>query len=514
MNKKIQLLLAIIVLITGSIKISAQNDINIKLGESDIQSLLNALIDAHGINYGKIEDNRFGYDSWFVNVDQASIDIKPNNVINLNVALVMVVQADLLVQFPLVNHHSLVVEGHLMITGNLSSGYKLIYKHDEITLYFRGYYVGSFPDIEINLGTSILPASLSSLFTSGIPQITTTESDIILGFDLQGSDYYTVKNNCNGTNNSGLVTINGAQKYSPYSGQISNGGSATISAIDQIVDGASYKFSHWSNGSTSRTITINQPGVYSANFTKELFASIAGPTTLNKNENGTYTCNASGGNSLNYNYQWEIKKNDDSQLEIKGRKKDVIIQALPANYWFDVGDNSYQYTKVPPNNGDYRNFDLRCTVTDADNTQHTSNIINVSYNGATSNVTSNDNNGMKAEIASNKSIVSNNETMENTNAIAINSMETGFAEEEYSLGNYPNPFNPTTTISYQLKETGFVCLKVYNSLGQEVSTLVNENKSAGRYDVKFDASSLSSGIYFYTLRANGYSETKRMLLVK
>ncbi len=82
------------------------------------------------------------------------------------------------------------------------------------------------------------------------------------------------------------------------------------------------------------------------------------------------------------------------------------------------------------------------------------------------------------------------------------------------FSNYPNPFNPTTTIKYQLKEPGFVTLKVYDILGKEVASLVNENEGAGYYKVNFDANNLSSGFYIYRLRVNNYVESKKMLLTK
>jgi hypothetical protein len=85
---------------------------------------------------------------------------------------------------------------------------------------------------------------------------------------------------------------------------------------------------------------------------------------------------------------------------------------------------------------------------------------------------------------------------------------------EYSVSNFPNPFNPTTTINYQLPQEGFVTLKVYDIVGKEVATLVNENKNAGYYNVTFDASKLTSGIYIYMIRANNYVQSKKMLLVK
>jgi len=87
---------------------------------------------------------------------------------------------------------------------------------------------------------------------------------------------------------------------------------------------------------------------------------------------------------------------------------------------------------------------------------------------------------------------------------------------EYKLyQNYPNPFNPKTIINYELGITNFVSLKVYDALGSEVTTLVNEKKTAGSYEVEFDGSNLPSGIYFYRLEAGGdIIDTKRMVLLK
>ena len=85
----------------------------------------------------------------------------------------------------------------------------------------------------------------------------------------------------------------------------------------------------------------------------------------------------------------------------------------------------------------------------------------------------------------------------------------------YSLSqNYPNPFNPVTTIGYQIPQTSFVSLKVYDILGREVANLVKEEKYAGNHEVEFNASSLTSGIYFYKLRAGNYTSVKKMILMK
>ena len=80
--------------------------------------------------------------------------------------------------------------------------------------------------------------------------------------------------------------------------------------------------------------------------------------------------------------------------------------------------------------------------------------------------------------------------------------------------NYPNPFNPATVISYQLPVSGHVTLTVYDMLGKEVASLVNDVKEAGIYSATFDGSKLSSGIYFYTLRSGNFTATKKLMLMK
>ena len=86
---------------------------------------------------------------------------------------------------------------------------------------------------------------------------------------------------------------------------------------------------------------------------------------------------------------------------------------------------------------------------------------------------------------------------------------------EYNLSqNYPNPFNPETIINYQLTMNNYVTIKVYDILGREVATLVNEEKPAGKYSLNFDASKLSSGIYFYRIKAGSFTQTRKMILLR
>jgi hypothetical protein len=100
------------------------------------------------------------------------------------------------------------------------------------------------------------------------------------------------------------------------------------------------------------------------------------------------------------------------------------------------------------------------------------------------------------------------------NPVSVNNITTEIPREYNLSQNYPNPFNPVTMIKFALPKASFVTLKVYDMLGREVSVLVNGQKSAGQYIVDFDASSLTSGVYFYTLKAGTYTESKKFTLIK
>jgi hypothetical protein len=100
------------------------------------------------------------------------------------------------------------------------------------------------------------------------------------------------------------------------------------------------------------------------------------------------------------------------------------------------------------------------------------------------------------------------------NLVAINNNNTGIPSAYSLKQNYPNPFNPVTKISFDMPKAGNVKITVYNINGKEVDILVNQNVEAGSYSIDFDASKLASGIYFYTLTAGSYKETKKMMLVK
>jgi hypothetical protein len=102
----------------------------------------------------------------------------------------------------------------------------------------------------------------------------------------------------------------------------------------------------------------------------------------------------------------------------------------------------------------------------------------------------------------------------NYNTIGIKKISSEVPEKSKLKQNYPNPFNPTTTIEYDVSGADFVTIKVYDHTGKLVRTLAESTHQPGKYSVVFDASNLSSGVYFYTLSSDGFAQTKKMLMVK
>jgi hypothetical protein len=101
------------------------------------------------------------------------------------------------------------------------------------------------------------------------------------------------------------------------------------------------------------------------------------------------------------------------------------------------------------------------------------------------------------------------------NVTGVDEELVGLKPESYALySNYPNPFNPSTKIRYAISQSAFTILKVYSILGQEIATLVNEEKTPGVYEVNFDGLNLTSGTYIYKLQAGNFVDTKKMVLLK
>jgi len=129
--------------------------------------------------------------------------------------------------------------------------------------------------------------------------------------------------------------------------------------------------------------------------------------------------------------------------------------------------------------------------------------------------------GTAVEIVANDTTSPNNGTIQVKDGVAWSisgitdvENEDQIPTEYYLSQNYPNPFNPSTTITFSIPNEELVSLKVFNALGEEVSELINEIKPAGNYSVSFNASTLTSGVYFYKISAGNFVETKKMSLMK
>lgn len=121
---------------------------------------------------------------------------------------------------------------------------------------------------------------------------------------------------------------------------------------------------------------------------------------------------------------------------------------------------------------------------------------------------------IRAEFVSNPSIFAELDFRANTSQ-TIGITQISSIVKDFSLGqNYPNPFNPTTNINFSIPNSEYVSLRVYDMLGREVKSLVSQSLTAGEYQANFDASGLSSGMYYYSLRAGEFVSVKKMVLVK
>lgn len=147
-------------------------------------------------------------------------------------------------------------------------------------------------------------------------------------------------------------------------------------------------------------------------------------------------------------------------------------------------------------------------------------IINTwgtTYTGGEDTSKLNDSLGLYYYESNSQSIIDNSyKTIAKLLNLSITSVNfNGSNLSNYSLQqNYPNPFNPSTTIEYSIPKTNFVKIEIYNLLGERISILVDETEREGSYKVKFNGAFLSSGIYFYSMKAGNFIETKKLLLLK
>ncbi len=213
-------------------------------------------------------------------------------------------------------------------------------------------------------------------------------------------------------------------------------------------------------------------------------AAISGPTNINYGQNYTWTANVAGGNSP-YSYQWYYEYPGGHGGASPSTVPNITPDLPSSGTWYTIGSNSPALTAAF-----YATIYLKCIVTDSKNNSVTSNIITVNIG--------------TSKIA-------------NQNSAAANGMNTAVEDlpKLYAMKqNFPNPFNPSTVIHYELPQNSLVTLKVYDVLGNLVNTLVNQYQTKGRYDINFNADNLASGIYFYRLQSGSFISTKKMLLLK
>jgi hypothetical protein len=310
--------------------------------------------------------------------------------------------------------------------------------------------------------------------------ITSTDNGAYLTADLKKICNINFQNSLTGIGNGGSIYVNGTSYNSPTTAFSTIEGNpinvvAPYTIYNHNNGGLDYHFTQWSDGSgsASRTIYASQHQQYTANF------NLVKPTNVGENISfGTtvgYPVKVMWAENPNTNvtsYQiWRMVNNGSPTLMATvGRG---VLQ-------FEDPEFLLNTWKI----GTKLSYDVRAYYSVA---------------GTYSDPTWADVYGLWYSIA------------ENDEAELNKAKEI---PKEFSVSNYPNPFNPTTTITYQLPEDGFVTLKVYDILGKEISELVNQEKSVGYYNVSFNAENLTSGIYLYSIKCNNYREVKKMLLAK
>lgn len=250
-----------------------------------------------------------------------------------------------------------------------------------------------------------------------------------------------------------------------------------------ILIGISFLFYASATGITGLTLKTSTAGCdcHSASPSSAVTVTISGPDQLEEGETGDYTVTISGGPASGGGTNIAASTGDLTPGAGLKKVGAELTHTSPKTAVSGVTTFAFQYT-APQTAGSQTLY---------------ANGNSVNLNGQ--------NTGDAWNYAANKTV----NVIPPTN-VDDNGVINSFALEQ----NYPNPFNPSTNINFTLAEAGKVSLKIYNSVGNEVETLIDNFKNTGSYTVTFNASGLASGVYYYKLVSANFSETKKMLLLK
>lgn len=282
----------------------------------------------------------------------------------------------------------------------------------------------------------------------------------------------------------------GTNGYSAANPNFGMGWCDVVSHNNSSVTLKTYVYKVWTIDGTYVGWIPTSPSNVTWNYTvlgipAPLSVNITGPTYLSWGETGTFTANPSGGSGTYINYQWWLR-NDEGGIE-QFANNGVTPLAPPYGEWiYQPQWEGYQTITIGP----HYDFSLKCKITDSDGNTATD-IHSVIVGGIAKGVT------------------------QHTPVAAIEAIP----EQLILIGNYPNPFNPTTSIKFGLPDAMPVEISIYSITGKKVRTLINQDLSAGYYQVNWDGTDKSgnkvaSGIYIYTLKAGSKRLTSKMLFAK
>ncbi len=279
----------------------------------------------------------------------------------------------------------------------------------------------------------------------------------------------------------GIITVNGTEHNAPYQATALQDVGINATAVTNTTNDIIYSFNHWSDGSTeayNHHFTPTDHQTYTAYY-------VGKPSIANRGLN-FYWANPNDPITVSWN---EHSNTNVTQYQILRRVKYDKQPTNPPELIATVnrGTTTFVDYEYAGTNLGFTKwmlwYDVRPYYSIEQTYSDTSWVL----------------------------VFSNGPLAKKGTSLAANT--TGNVVEN-KIENYPNPFNPSTVIAYQIVKQGHVSLKVYDGLGKEIAELVNKEQTKGSYSVVFKADNLASGIYFYKIIANGFTETKKMILTK